>query len=158
NADGYEIVHAYPHDRSAFTQGLVYANGHLYESTGQYGKSSLRLVDLETGRVLQQHDLPATYFGEGLTVWGNNLLQLTWKAKTGFEYDTFSFALQKTFHYDSEGWGLTHDNKDLILSDGTAFLHFLNPKSFRETRRIQVRDAHGQAVNNLNELEYINGQ
>lgn len=158
NADKYEIVHAFPHDPNAFTQGLVYANGHLYESTGLYGKSSVRLVELETGRVLQQHDLPTAYFGEGLTVWRNNLVQLTWKAKTGFVYDSFSFAVQRTFHYDTEGWGLTHNSKELILSDGSAVLHFLNPQSFQETRRLQVHDDQGRAIVNLNELEFINGE
>jgi glutamine cyclotransferase len=155
--DGYQVIHTYPHDPGAFTQGLVYADGHLYESTGLNGKSSIRLVDLETGKVLQHHDLPVEYFGEGLTVWNNRLFQLTWKARTGFVYDLFSFAIQQTFHYGGEGWGLTHDNKELILSDGTSLLRFLDPQSFREIRRIQVRDT-GQAIGNLNELEYTHGE
>jgi glutaminyl-peptide cyclotransferase len=156
--DGYQIVHTYPHDPAAFTQGLVYTDGHLYESTGLNGKSSVRLVDLETGKTLQHHDLPAEYFGEGLTVWNNRLVQLTWKSKTGFVYDVFSFAIEKTFHYDTEGWGLTHDNHSLILSDGTSFLRFLDPQTFRETRRIEVWDESGRVVGNLNELEYIQGE
>lgn len=154
---GYEVIRTYPHDPTAFTQGLVYTDGRLYESTGLYGKSSIRLVDLETGRVLQHHDLPTEYFGEGLTVWDNKLYQLTWKAGTGFVYDIFSFSVDKTFHYGGEGWGLTQNGKDLILSDGTSFLRFLNPQSFRENRRIQVHDG-DKRVENLNELEYVRGE
>ncbi len=156
--DGYQIVHVYPRDPEAFTQGLVYIDGHLYESTGWYGKSSIRMVDLSTGRVLQRYDLPAEYFGEGLTTWGSNLVQLTWKSETGFVYDRFSFALRRTFHYKGEGWGLTHDEKALILSDGTAVLRFLDPQSFRETKRISIKDENGQPLKNLNELEYIHGE
>lgn len=152
--DGYEIVHIYPHDPAAFTQGLVYNDGHLYESTGLNGKSSVRLVDIETGRVLQRHDLPSQYFGEGLTIWKNKLYQLTWKAKTGFIYDTFSFFEVGTFHYQGEGWGLTQNGKELILSDGSAFLRFFDPQSFRELRRIRVTDAE-KPVDKLNELEYV---
>ena len=154
---GYQIVHTYPHDPTAFTQGLVYSDGHLYESTGLYGKSSIRLVDLETGKILQRHDLPAEYFGEGLTVWKDALFQLTWKSRTGFVYDLFSFTVEKTFHYNVEGWGLTHDQKNLILSDGSSFLRFIDPNSFRETRRIQVKDDQ-RPVEELNELEYIHGE
>ncbi|MGE5207376.1 MAG: glutaminyl-peptide cyclotransferase, partial [Chlamydiota bacterium] len=130
--DHYQIVHVFPHDPGAFTQGLVYVDGHLYESTGLNGRSSLRMVDLQTGRVLQRHDLPAQYFGEGLTDWGNDLVQLTWKAGTAFVYDRFSFALRRTLHYREEGWGLTHDDKHLILSDGTSVLRFLDPQTFQE--------------------------
>ena len=156
--DGYKIVHVYPHDPEAFTQGLVYIDGHLYESTGLYGKSSIRMVDLSTGQVLQRYNLPAEYFSEGLTTWGSNLVQLTWKSETGFVYDRFSFALRRTFHYKGEGWGLTHDEKALILSDGTAVLCFLDPQSFRETKRISVEDENGHPLKNLNELEYIHGE
>ena len=133
-------------------------DGHLYESTGLKGRSSIRMVDLSTGRVLQRYDLPTEYFGEGLTTWGANLIQLTWKAETGFVYDRFSFALRRTFHYQGEGWGLTRDEKELILGDGTSVIRFLDPTSFRETKRISVNDDKGQPLKNLNELEYIHGE
>jgi len=158
HADSYQIIHVYPHDPKAFTQGLIYIDGHLYESTGLYGKSSLRMVDLNTGRVLQKYDLPAQYFGEGLTDWGSTLIQLTWRSHKGFVYDRFSFALLRTFDYEGEGWGLTHDDKQLIMSDGTSYLRFLDPKSFRELRRIRVTDESGHEVEKLNELEYIHGE
>src|SRR5579864_888249 len=144
--DGYEVVHVYPHDAKAFTQGLIYIDGHLYESTGLNGKSSLRMVELATGRVLQQHDVPAAYFGEGLTDWGSNLIQLTWQAHKGFVYDRFSFSLVRTFSYEGEGWGITHDATQLIMSDGTAYLRFLDPKTFRETGRVKVTDENGRGV------------
>jgi glutamine cyclotransferase len=133
-------------------------DGHLYESTGLNGKSSVRMVDLASGQVLQRYDLPAEYFGEGLTNWDGNLIQLTWKSGTGFVYDSFSFALRRTFHYKGEGWGLTHDAKALILSDGSAVLRFLDPSSFREIRRMSVVDDKGQPVLNLNELEFARGE
>jgi len=155
---GYEIVHTYPHDPRAFTQGLLYVDGHLYESTGLRGQSSIRMLDLNTGRVLQKYDLPADYFGEGLTDWGSTLVQLTWQAHKGFVYDRFSFALLRTFSYAGEGWGLTHDDKQLIMSDGTSYLRFLDPKSFRETRRIHVTTENGQEIPDLNELEYVRGE
>jgi glutamine cyclotransferase len=156
--DSYQIVHVYPHDADAFTQGLVYLDGKLYESTGRNGRSSLRMVDLSTGRVLQRYDLPVEYFGEGLTNWGSDLVQVTWKTGTGFVYDQFSFALRRTFHYEGEGWGLTHDEKALILSDGSPTVRFLDPTSFREIKRISVHDGTGHPVMNLNELEYIHGE
>jgi glutamine cyclotransferase len=156
--DGYQVVHVYPHDSSAFTQGLIWVDGHLYESTGLNGKSSIRMVDLSTGQVLQEYDLPQEYFGEGLTDWGSNLIQLTWKTHTGFVYDRFSFSLLRTFQYEGEGWGLTHDKTQLIMSDGTAYLRFLDPKSFKETKRVRVSDETGHPVENLNELEYLHGQ
>ena len=158
SADTYKVVHTYPHDSNAFTQGLIYLDGRLYESTGLNGRSSLRMVDLATGGVLQKYDLPLEYFGEGLTDWGSNLIQLTWKAHKGFVYDRFSFSLLRTFEYEGEGWGLTHDATQLIMSDGTAYLRFLDPKSFREIRRIQVTDETGRPIDNLNELEYIQGE
>lgn len=157
-ASGFEIVHTYPHDPNAFTQGLIYVDGHLYESTGLKGKSSLRMVDLTSGQVLQKHDLPAAYFGEGLTDWGSNLIQLTWTTHLGFVYDRFSFSVLRTFSFDGEGWGLTHDEWQLILSDGTPNLRFLDPKSFRVVRRLRVTDESGHAVDNLNELEYVHGE
>ncbi|HTV07231.1 MAG TPA: glutaminyl-peptide cyclotransferase [Acidobacteriaceae bacterium] len=156
-ASSYRVIHAYPHDPQAFTQGLVYVDGHLYESTGLNGQSTLREEDLETGRVIREISIPAQYFGEGLTNWGDTLIQLTWKAHLGFVYDRKTFQLLKTFHYPWEGWGLTQDGRDLILSDGSATLHFLNPKTFAEVRSIHVTD-HGRPVNELNELEYIHGE
>jgi glutamine cyclotransferase len=153
----YRVVHVYPHDSTAFTQGLVFVNGMLYESTGLRGQSSLRMVDLESGRVLQQHDLPEKYFGEGLTDWDSNLIQLTWQAHVGFVYDRFSFRAIRTFPYPWEGWGLTHNSKHLILSDGSSTLYLLDPSTFKEAGKIQVT-AGGVPVLNLNELEYIRGE
>jgi glutaminyl-peptide cyclotransferase len=157
-ADAYKIAHSYPHDPTAFTQGLIYVDGRLFESTGLNGRSSLRMVDLNTGKVLQKYDVPAEYFAEGLTDWGSNLVQLTWKGGKGFIYDRFSFSLLRTFEYAGEGWGLTHDRSQLIMSDGTAYLRFLDPKSFHETRRIHVTDGAAQEIESLNELEYIHGE
>jgi glutamine cyclotransferase len=157
-ADSFEVVHVYPHDSKAFTQGLIFVDGHLYESTGLNGRSSIRMVDLASGTVLQKYDVPVEYFGEGLTDWGSSLLQLTWKAHKGFVYDRFSFSVLKTFPYEGEGWGLTHDGTRLIMSDGTAYLRFLDPKSFVETGRIHVTDEAGRAIEELNELEYIRGE
>jgi glutamine cyclotransferase len=155
--DSYRVVHTYPHDPNAYTQGLVFVDGHLYESTGLNGRSSLRMDDLETGRVLQSAPVPSQYFAEGLTAWGSTLVQLTWQSHVAFVYDRFSFRVLRTLHYDCDGWGLTADSKDLILSDGTATIRFFDPATFREVRRIEVKD-HGQPVTQLNELEYINGQ
>ncbi len=156
-ADTYRIVHVYPHDPQAFTQGLIYLNGHLYESTGREGRSTLRMDDLETGRVLQSLPLPAKYFGEGLTDWHSTLVQLTWQDHIAFVYDRFSFRQLRTLHYDGEGWGLTHDENNLILSDGTATIRFLDPETSRVVRKIVVKD-HGSPVTELNELEFIHGQ
>jgi len=116
------------------------------------------VLDLQTGRVLKRYDLAAKYFGEGLTTWGSDLIQLTWKDELAFVYDRSSLAWKRTFHYDGEGWGLTHDDKQLILSDGTPVLRFLDPKSFSETRRISVTDENGRPLSNINELEYIHGE
>lgn len=156
--EGFEIVHTYPHDANAFTQGLLFVDGHLYESTGLRGRSSLRMVDLATGNVLQKHDLPQEYFGEGLTDWGSTLIQSTWTSHLAFVYDRFSFKVQRTFSYEGEGWGLTHDAAHLILSDGTPYLRFLDPNSFRVTRKLHVTDESGHGVENLNELEFIHGE
>jgi glutaminyl-peptide cyclotransferase len=157
-SDGIQIIHIYPHDQDAFTQGLTYVDGHLYESTGRNGKSSIRMVDLTTGKVLQRYDLPAEYFGEGLTDWGNDLLQLTWKHETGFVYDRFTFMEKRRFHYKGEGWGLTHDNKYLIMSDGTSTLRFLDPNSFAQVKHLSVTDERGRPVSELNELEYVRSE
>ena len=156
-ADTYRIVHTYPHDQQAFTQGLIYLDGHLYESTGKEGRSSLREEDLETGRILQFHQVPDQYFAEGLTDWKNTLVQLTWQSHVALVYDRSTFHLLRTFPFTGEGWGLTHDAKSLILSDGTATLRFFDPETFHETRRITVKDK-GRPITELNELEYIHGQ
>ncbi len=156
-ADTYRIVHTYPHDPQAYTQGLVFVDGHLYESTGLNGRSSLRMVDLETGRVLQSAAVPSQYFAEGLAPWGSTLVQLTWQSHVAFVYDRFSFRLLRTLHYDGEGWGLTEDGRSLILSDGTATLHFLDPQTLREVRHVVVKDR-GAPVTELNELEHVRGQ
>jgi glutamine cyclotransferase len=156
-AVSYQLVHVYPHDFQAFTQGLIFVDGHLYESTGLNGKSSVRMVDLATGQILKNYEVPQEYFGEGLTDWGNTLVQLTWQAQKGFVYDRETFTLIKTFAYEGEGWGLTHDGKQLIMSNGSAYLRFLDPKTFRETGRIRVTDD-GHPVEKLNELEYVRGE
>lgn len=153
----YAIVHVYPHDPRSFTQGLLYVDGHLYESTGLYGRSSLRMVDVTTGQVLQKFDLPSQYFGEGLTDWNNTLIQLTWKDHKAFVYDRFTFTLLKTFSYEGEGWGITHDRTHLIMSDGSSYLRILDPSSFHVVKRLQVLNDLGQPVENLNELEYVEG-
>lgn len=154
---GYQVVNSYPHDPAAFTQGLLYTAGGLVESTGLYGHSSLRRVELATGQVLQQVSLGADYFGEGLALWQDRLLQLTWRENTGFIWDAATFALQGTFGYTGEGWGLTHDGRVLIHSDGTATLRFLDPVSFVELGSRQVTDD-GSPVDMLNELEWIRGE
>jgi glutaminyl-peptide cyclotransferase len=156
-ADTYRIIHTYPHDPRAYTQGLLYKDGHLYESTGLNGRSSLRMVDLESGRVLQSDAVPSQYFAEGLAAWGSTLIQLTWQSHVAFVYDRFSFRLLRTLHYDGEGWGLTEDGKSLVESDGSATLRFFDPATFRELRRVMVKD-HGEPVTQLNELEYVHGQ
>ena len=153
----YMILNTYTHDRDAFTQGLVLENGVLYEGTGLYGKSSLRKVDLETGKVLQVHRLPSAYFGEGITILGDTIIQLTWQAKRGFVYDKNSFEVLREFTYKTEGWGITNDGKRLIMSDGTSTLYFLDANTFIVTGHVQVYD-NNVTVANLNELEYIRGQ
>ncbi len=156
-ADSYRVIRSYPHDRQAFTQGLIYLDGHLYESTGLEGRSSLRMVDLETGRILAFKDVPTQYFAEGLTNWSSTLIQLTWQNHVALVYDRATFKFIRSFHYDGEGWGLTQDGKSLILSDGSPNLRFFDPATFKEIRRITVKD-HGTPVTQLNELEYIHGQ
>src|ERR1700739_2235309 len=157
SADTYRIVHTYPHDQQAFTQGIIYVDGHLYESTGIKGRSSLREEDLETGRILQFHEVPDQYFAEGLTNGKHTLIQLTWQSHVALVYDRANFKLLRTFHYDGEGWGLTQDGKNLILSDGTSTLRFFDPETFHEVRRITVKDR-GTPVKQLNELEFIHGE
>jgi glutamine cyclotransferase len=154
---GYRVVHTYTHDPHAFTQGLIYLDGSLYESTGQYGQSSVRKVKLETGEVLKIVSVPPQYFGEGLTEWKDNLIQLTWKSGTGFVYDRTTFERKSTFVYGGEGWGLTHDATRLIQSDGSSTLRLIDPETLRQIGSLAVTDG-GSAVDQLNELEYIKGE
>jgi glutamine cyclotransferase len=150
-------VRSYPHDERAFVQGLACDGDTLYESTGLYGESSLRRVDLESGEVLQIRRLPDHLFGEGCTVWEDTIVQLTWQSGVGFVYDKETFAVERRFTYQGEGWGLTHDGERLIMSDGTSYLRFLDRETLREVDRVQVLDK-GEPVIRLNELEWINGQ
>ena len=152
-----KLVRAYPHDPHAFTQGLEYYGGYLYESTGIAGQSTLRKVALETGKVIQKVSLPPEYFGEGLTIFHGKIYQLTWLSKKGFIYDLRTFRQIGEFPYDTEGWGLTHDDKSLIMSDGTNKIRYIDPVSFAVTRTIELY-AEGQGVVNLNELEYVKGE
>jgi glutaminyl-peptide cyclotransferase len=154
---GFEIVKTYTHDRQAYCQGLIVADGVLYEGTGQYGKSCLRKVDLATGKVLQQVDLDKNLFGEGITVWEGHIIQLTWRSGLGIIYNKESLEKVRTFEIRGEGWGLTHDGKHLVVSDGTSILQFLDPSTFRVVKRLTVFDRKAQ-VWNLNELEYVNGE
>jgi len=153
----YDVVRSFPHDAQAFTQGLIYRDGFLFESTGLNGRSSLRKVRLETGEVVQTKRVDTRYFAEGLTDWQNRLVQLTYTTNVAFVYDLTSFALEDTFTYAGEGWGLTHDDRRLIMSDGTATLRFLDPATYRETGRIAVT-AEGRPVEHLNELELVKGE
>lgn len=153
----YAIVNTYPHDTNAFTEGLVYSDGFLYESTGLNGNSTLRRVDLTTGNVLQEYTLPTQYFGEGIAVVNNTIIQLTWQSNIGFIYNKTTFAVLGNFTYPTQGWGLTFDGKNLIMSDGTDHLYFLNPTTFQQTEQIQVHDGNTSVVN-INSLDYINGE
>ena len=153
----YEVVQSFPHDPQAFTQGLIYEEGTFYESTGLYGQSSLRHVDVETGEVLSQVDLSEIYFAEGLTEWEDNLIQLTWRENQGFVYEKENFTQTGAFEYLTEGWGLTHDGDHLIMSDGTSTLTFLDPETYEVVRTVTVTDQ-GQEITNINELEYVWGE
>lgn len=153
----YEIVNRFPHDASAFTQGLAIADGLLYEGTGHYGRSTLRKVELETGRVLQQVELDHRYFGEGIVLWQDRIIQLTWEEETAFVYDRATLRRVGQFSYRGQGWGITHDGSRLIMSDGSSELRLLDPGTFRETGRLSVR-RDGRPVRDLNELEYIDGE
>jgi glutaminyl-peptide cyclotransferase len=157
SVDTFRVVKSYPHDTSAYTQGLIYRNGFLFESTGRLGQSTLRKVTLETGEVVQQHRVDAAYFAEGLAEWNGELVQLTWQSNIAFVYDLATFSMRRTFRYAGEGWGLTRDQQGFILSDGTDQLRFLRPDTFREVRRVTVTDG-GVPVRDLNELEYIRGE
>lgn len=153
----YQIVNIWPHDSNAFTQGLILADGKLLESTGQEGFSSLRRVELETGKILKKVDVPEPYFAEGIASLNGKVYQLTWQHNVGFIYDAQTFERVGQFNYEGEGWGLTTDGQSLILSDGSNQLRFIDPSSFRVTKTIQVLDAR-MPVRQLNELEYVNGE
>ena len=153
----YAVVNTYAHDPTAFTQGLVFDHDVLFEGTGLRGQSTLRRVELTTGKVLQMQALPAQFFGEGVVVFGNTIIQLTWQSRIGFVYDKRTFALLDQFTYPTEGWGITHDGNRLIMSDGTPTLHVLDPDTFEEIAQIAVHDESGP-VTRLNELEYVRGE
>ena len=155
----YKIINIFPHDKTAYTQGLEFYNGYLYEGTGRKGTSSIRKVDLETGKVLQQQDIDAQYFGEGITIFNNKLYQLTWQGGIGFVYNLETFEKEKDFKYTKsrEGWGLTNNGEKLIKTDGTERIWFLNPETLVEENYIEAY-TNKQKVEKLNELEYINGK
>jgi glutaminyl-peptide cyclotransferase len=150
----YEIVNVFPHDPESFTQGLIFRDSVLFESAGRYGRSELRRVSLRTGEVLQRRALDPKYFAEGLSDWDDRLIQLTWESGVGFVYDLDTFDSLRTFSYAGEGWGLARGPSELIMSDGTATLRFLDPETLIETRRVEVTDG-GRAVRGLNELEVV---
>jgi glutamine cyclotransferase len=153
----YDVVHAYPHDPHAYTEGLFYLDGFLYESTGIQKQSSVRKVRLETGEVLKQYDLPDQYFGEGIINWKDRLIQLTYQTQVGFVYDLAGFGLQRRFEYPGEGWALTTDGKRILMSDGTPEIRFWDPETLQETGRLTVTDQ-GRPVQYVNELEWIKGE
>lgn len=154
---GYQVVKTYPHDREAFTQGLQFKDGFLYEGTGLQGRSSLRKVKLETGIVLQKLSLPGQYFGEGISIIGDRIVQITWQSEVGFVWGLKDFKLQRQFTYKGEGWGLTTDGKNLYFSDGTDEIRILDGNTLAELRRIKVRE-NGRPVRDLNELEWVEGE
>ncbi len=156
-AFGYSVVNSFPHDIEAYTQGLQYVDGLFYEGTGLEGRSSLRKVEVETGAVLQQHDLEDQYFGEGIVVIDDKIWQITWQEQVAFLYDRASFNEIKRVSYPTQGWGLTYDGTRLIMSDGSPTLYFRDPESFDEIGRVDVTYL-GQPLNQINELEYINGE
>jgi glutamine cyclotransferase len=153
----YKVVNTFPHDQNAFTQGLVFEDGVLYEGTGLTGRSTLRKVELETGNILQLRKLPDEFFGEGITIYGSHIIQLTFLSNTGFVYNKDTFELVREFNYPTQGWGITHNGRHLIMSDGTPVLYFLDPETFERISRITVYDR-DVLVWNLNELEYVEGQ
>jgi glutamine cyclotransferase len=153
----YEVVASFPHDPGAFTQGLLFQDGVLYESTGLHGRSSIRKVDPATGVVLQKRDVDARYFGEGIVAWKDRLVEITWQDQIGFIYDLKTFEPKSSFTYHGEGWALTHDGARIIMSDGTADLRFLDPETLKETSRVRVTDGGGE-VFNVNEIEWVEGE
>ena len=154
---GYQIVNIWPHDSNAFTQGLILVDGKLLESTGQEGSSSLRRIELETGKILKKVDVPMPYFAEGIAVLNGKIYQLTWQHQLGFIYDLQSFKLLGEFKYQGEGWGLTTDGTSLIMSDGSNRIRFIDPSNFRVTKTINVVDG-TTPVGALNELEFVQGE
>ncbi|WP_374147289.1 glutaminyl-peptide cyclotransferase [Sphingomonas sp. 28-63-12] len=156
-AEAATIVHVYPHDKTAFTEGLFFRDGYLYESTGQVGHSSIRKVALDTGRIVREVTVPAPYFGEGIIAWGKQIISLTWQHQTGFRWSLDGFKKLGSFHYPGEGWALTSDGKAIIMSDGTPELRFLDPVTLREQRRLQVT-INGRPVTQINELEFVDGE
>lgn len=154
---GYTVVNVYPHDRNAFTQGLLFRDGFLFESTGLNGQSSLRKVVLETGAVIQQQRLSPEHFAEGLADWNDSLIQLTWQSQLGIVYGLLDFQRRRTFEYPGEGWGLARDDERLIMSDGTSMLRYIDPETLKETGRVQVTDD-GRPLKGLNELEMVKGE
>lgn len=155
---GYEIVKTYPHDGQAFTQGLFFHNGFLYESTGQEGKSSIRKVEIETGKVLQKWDLPTNEFGEGSTVIGDKIFMITWQDNIGRVFNLTDFKLLKEFTYIGEGWGITTDGTNLIMSQGTHVLKMLDPETFKQVKTLPVMREDGRPLMNINELEFVKGE
>ncbi|WP_336957826.1 glutaminyl-peptide cyclotransferase [Sphingobium aquiterrae] len=153
----WTLVNSYPHDRTAFTEGLIYVDGHLYESTGQPGVSDIREVRLKDGKILRRVRLEPQYFGEGIVDWGDRLVSLTWRHRRGFVWKRGDFTRLSDFRYEGEGWALTQDGRHIIMSDGTAQLRFLDPETLAETRRITVT-WNGKPVSLLNELEYVKGE
>lgn len=153
----FEIINQFAHDPLAFTQGLIFYDGFFYESTGRYGSSSLRKVVVETGEILHQYDLPENLFAEGITIFQNQIIQLTWKSNIGFVYDINSFKIEKNFQYNFEGWGITNDSDNLIISVGTATIYVLDPQNFEVIRELDITD-NGQPVLKINELELVNGE
>ena len=154
----YEVVNKYPHDPKAFTQGLAFRDGFLYESTGQEGESTLRKVDLETGKIVQKHDLPGEVFAEGIAIMGDNIYQLSWRSKLAWVYNLSDFKLLREISYQDEGWGLTHDGTNLFATNGTHVIKVLNPETFGTVRTMVVKDETGRPLMKLNELEFVKGE
>jgi glutaminyl-peptide cyclotransferase len=154
----YEIVKTFPHDPRAFTQGLSFHDGFLYESTGQEGQSTLRKVNLDTGKVLQKHDLPREVFAEGIAIMGDKIYQLSWRNQTAWVYNLSDFKLLREIRYPGQGWGLTHDGTNLFQTDGTHVIRVLDPETFKTVRTVVVKDESGRPLVNLNELEFVKGE
>ena len=152
----YKVLNTFIHDKRAYTQGFVYNNGYFYEGTGQYGESTLRKVNAKTGDLIGSLNLPSDVFGEGIVLYKNEIFQLTWQSLVGYVYDKENFRLLHKFNYQTEGWGITTDGEDLIMSDGTSTIYYVEPEFFTKLRQFEVCDNNG-AVNNINELEYVNG-